>query len=199
VFEILDEALICHVGFVVDGGARVIPTTHARIGEVLYLHGAPANFMLGTLGGSGGGVDACVTVTLIDGLVLARSANHHSLNYRSVCIFGRAAVVTDRDEKLAALAALVEHVVPGRGADARPPNESELRGVLVLRIPIDEASAKVRTGPPLDDAEDIGLDIWAGVVPLRTVAESPVPAPDLAAGIATPGYATRFGRPDGAG
>ncbi len=194
VFAILDEALICHVGFVVDGSPRVIPTTHARIGEVLYLHGAPANFMLGTLG-EGPGLEACITVTLIDALVLARSANHHSLNYRSVCVFGHASVVADREEKLAALHALIEHVAPGREADARPPNEPELRGVLVLRVPIDEASAKVRTGPPLDDDADLELAMWAGLVPLHTVAGDPLPAPDLRAGIATPGYATRFGRP----
>jgi nitroimidazol reductase NimA-like FMN-containing flavoprotein (pyridoxamine 5'-phosphate oxidase superfamily) len=192
VWAILDEALMCHVGFVVDGGPRVIPTIHARLGDVLYLHGAPANFMLGTLQA---GAEACVSVTLVDGLVLARSQFHHSVNYRSVCLFGPATVVIDRDEKLAALTALVEHVVPGRSRDARPPRDSELRATLVLRVPLDEASAKIRTGPPLDDAEDLGLDVWAGVVPLRTVADVAVPAPELPEGVATPAYAEIFGRP----
>ncbi len=177
---VLDEALICHVGFAVDRRPFVIPTIHARVGDRLYLHGAPANHMLNSLGS---GVEACLTATLVDGLVLARSAFRHSLNYRSVCVFGWATEVTDGAEKLAALRALVEHVLTGRAAaGVRPPNESELSGTLVLRLPIDEASAKVRTGPPLDHPDDVGLDVWAGVVPLRTLTEKPVPAPDL------PGY-----------
>lgn len=192
IHDILDEALICHVGFVVDGGPRVIPTIHARVGDTLYLHGAPASFMLGALRD---GCEACVSVSLVDGLVLARSQFHHSVNYRSVCLFGPAIVVTDRDEKLAALAALMEHAVPGRGADARPPSESELRAVLVVALPIHEASAKVRTGPPIDDAADVGLPIWAGVMPLRTIAGRPIAAPDLPAGITLPGYTATFGRP----
>ncbi|HSS08520.1 MAG TPA: pyridoxamine 5'-phosphate oxidase family protein [Acidimicrobiales bacterium] len=185
VHEVLDEALICHVGFAIDGQPFVIPTIHARLGDLLYLHGAPANHMLKSLRD---GVEACVTVTLVDGLVLARSAFHHSVNYRSVCLFGRAAEVTDREEKRCALDALVDHVLPGRADDARRANERELQGVLVLRLPIDEASAKVRTGPPLDDLEDVELDIWAGVVPLRTMKEPPVRAPDLRAEVDTPPY-----------
>jgi uncharacterized protein len=152
---------------------------------VLYLHGAPANHMLKSLRS---GVEACVSVTLVDGLVLARSAFHHSVNYRSVCLFGRATEVSEGEEKQAALAALVEHVLPGRGDDARRPNERELQGTLVLRLPIDEASAKVRTGPPLDDPEDVELNIWAGVVPLRTVSEPPIPAPDLRDPVEMPSY-----------
>jgi nitroimidazol reductase NimA-like FMN-containing flavoprotein (pyridoxamine 5'-phosphate oxidase superfamily) len=185
---VLDESRICHVGFAVDGRPFVIPTIHARIDDHLYLHGAPANHMLNSLRD---GIEACVTATLVDGLVLARSAFHHSLNYRSVCVFGWATAVTDRGEKVAALDALVEHVLAGRSAAVRPPSEKELAGTLVLRLPIDEASAKVRTGPPIDDQEDIGLDVWAGIVPLRTITDTPIPAPDL------PGHISHgpFGRP----
>jgi uncharacterized protein len=173
---ILDEAQVCHVGFTDRAQPFVIPTIHARVGEVLYLHGAAANHMLTTLGD---GVEVCVTVTLVDGLVLARSAFHHSINYRSVCVFGRAVPVTHQEEKLSALTALVEHVMTGRSAEARPPSPSELRATSVVRLPISEASAKVRTGPPVDDAEDLALDVWAGVLPLRTVAGDPQAAPDL--------------------
>jgi nitroimidazol reductase NimA-like FMN-containing flavoprotein (pyridoxamine 5'-phosphate oxidase superfamily) len=191
---ILDEGLICQVGFAVDGQPYVIPTIHARIDGVLYLHGAPANHMLGRLGS---GIPACVNVTLVDGLVLARSAFHHSLNYRSVNVFGLAVEVVDQQEKRRAMDALVEHVVPGRREHARAPTPKELRSTLVLAVPIDEASAKVRTGPPLDDERDLELDIWAGVVPLTTTAAEPVPAPELPAERAArvPDYARRFGRP----
>jgi nitroimidazol reductase NimA-like FMN-containing flavoprotein (pyridoxamine 5'-phosphate oxidase superfamily) len=177
---ILDEATVCHVGFTDQVAGRVqpfvIPTIHARVGDVLYLHGAAANHMLKTLGE---GVEVCVTVTLVDGLVLARSAFHHSINYRSVCVFGRAVPVTDQEEKLAALTALVDQVMAGRSAEARPPSPSELRATSVVRLPISEASAKIRTGPPVDDAEDLSLDVWAGVLPLRTATGDPQPAPDL--------------------
>jgi uncharacterized protein len=189
--EILDEALVCHVGFVVDGTSHVLPTLHARLGDVLYLHGAPANQMLGT---ARDGWEICVTVTLIDGLVLARSAFHHSVNYRSVTLFGRASEVVDRDEKLLALATLVDHVVPGRNADARPPNEGELRSTLMLRLDIDEGSAKVRTGPPIDDSEDLALPVWAGVIPLGMVADMPLPSPDLDASVPMPAYVTSDSR-----
>jgi len=177
---ILDEALICHVGFVVEGRPVVIPTIHARVGDHLYFHGSPAAGMLRTLRG---GVEACVTVTLLDGLVLARSAFHSSMNYRSVVVFGKAEEVSDREEKLRVLEALVEHVCRGRSADARGPSESELKQTLVLRVPIAEASAKIRTGPPKDDAEDYALPIWAGVVPLvltpgEVVPDNPLPVPD---------------------
>ena len=177
---ILDEALICHVGFVVEGRPVVIPTLHARVGDHLYFHGSPAAGMLRTLRE---GVEACVTVTLLDGLVLARSAFHSSMNYRSVVVFGKAEEVSDREEKLRVLEALVEHVCRGRSADARGPSESELKQTLVLRVPIAEASAKIRTGPPKDDAEDYALPIWAGVVPLvltpgEVVPDNPLPVPD---------------------
>ncbi|MEA3078341.1 MAG: uncharacterized protein QOF60_3249 [Actinomycetota bacterium] len=173
VAAILDEALLCHLGFAVDGRPWVVPTTFARVGERLYLHGAAANFALRTL--SAGGIEACVTVTLLDGLVLARSAFHHSMNYRSVMLFGSAELVTDGDEKLSALLAIVDHMEPGRSAACRPPTESELRSTLVVRFPIDEGSAKVRTGGPIDDAEDVALPHWAGVIPLALVRGEPVP------------------------
>jgi nitroimidazol reductase NimA-like FMN-containing flavoprotein (pyridoxamine 5'-phosphate oxidase superfamily) len=171
VYAILDEAPICHVGFVVDGAPVVIPTIHWREGDELYFHGSAASRMLRSLRG---GVDACVTVTLLDGLVLARSAFHHSMNYRSVVVFGKAREVSDREEKLRALERLVEHIVPGRSAIVRPPNEGELRQTLVLALPLTEASAKVRTGGPIDDEEDYALPVWAGVVPMRLVKGDPV-------------------------
>ena len=167
---ILDEALICHVGFAVDGRPWVVPTAYARIGDQLYLHGATGNFALRTLAS---GVEVCVTVTLLDGLVLARSAFHHSMNYRSVMLFGRAEPVTDDDEKERALLAIVEHMEPGRTSDTRPPTAEELRATLVVRLPIHEGSAKVRTGPPIDDPADLALDHWAGVIPLSLVRGEP--------------------------
>ena len=168
---ILDEAYICHVGFVHEGGPVVLPTMHARVGDTLFIHGSVASRMLRTLAG---GAEACVTVTLLDGLVLARSAFHHSMNYRSVVVFGTATVVDDRAEKVAAMRALVERVRPGRWHEARQPNDVELRQTLIMAIPLDESSAKVRTGPPIDDEEDYRLPVWAGVVPLRIEAGEPV-------------------------
>lgn len=162
IHAILDEALICHVGFVVNGQPVVIPTIHWREGETLYFHGSAASRMLRSLRE---GVDACVTVTLLDGLVLARSAFHHSMNYRSVVVFGKAREVPE-DEKVRVLDSLVEHVVRGRSKEVRAPNLKELRQTLVLALPIDEASAKIRTGGPVDDEEDYALPIWAGVLPL---------------------------------
>src|SRR5687767_11979783 len=171
VYEILDEALICHAGFVVDGKPVVIPTIHWRQDDTLYLHGSAASRMLRSLRD---GVEACVTVTLVDGLVIARSAFHHSMNYRSAVIFGTAREVTDRAEKLIALDALVEHVLRGRSSESRPPNEKELRQTMVLALPIEEASAKVRTGGPVDDDEDYALPLWAGVVPISLAYGEPV-------------------------
>src|ERR1051325_996197 len=191
IHAILDESLICHVGFVVDGAPVVIPTIHTRVDDTLYFHGSAASRMLRSLRG---GVEACVTVTLLDGLVLARSAFHHSMNYRSAVVFGTAGEVTDPAEKLLALDALVEHVAAGRSADARPPNDKELRQTLVLALPIEEASAKVRTGGPEDDEEDYDLPIWAGVLPLRLVPQSPLPDERLRPGIAIPGYVDQYRR-----
>src|SRR5712691_7022517 len=187
IHAILDEALICHVGFVVEGRPVVIPTIHARIDNQLYFHGSPAAGMLRTLRE---GVDACVTVTILDGLVLARSAFHHSMNYRSVVVFGRAEEVVDREEKLRVLTTLVEHVCRGRSADARGPSEKELKQTLVLRLSIREASAKIRTGPPLDDAEDYALPVWAGVLPLTLTPQPPVA--DNA--VELPNYVARYSR-----
>ncbi len=169
---ILDEALLCHVGFVVDGAPVVIPTTFVRLGDLIYVHGAVANRMLRSIAG----VETCVTVTLLDALVLARTAFHHSVNYRSVVIFGAARVVDDPVEKRAALAALVDKVVAGRSAACRPPDDKELAATSVLALPIDEASAKSRSGPPLpDDGADAELPYWAGVIPLETVRGAPIP------------------------
>jgi len=170
---ILDEALVCHLG-VVDGEGRpfVVPTIHARDGDRLYLHGSPASRALPTA--RDGGVEVCVTATLVDGLVLARSAFHHSLNYRSVVVYGRATRVEAPAEKAAALTALVEHVLAGRSAGCREPDDHELRSTLVLSVPLDEASAKIRSGGPKDDEADLDLPVWAGHVPLRVVADEPV-------------------------
>jgi nitroimidazol reductase NimA-like FMN-containing flavoprotein (pyridoxamine 5'-phosphate oxidase superfamily) len=183
VAAILDSSLICHLGFVADGQPVVIPTIQARRGDTVYVHGSPASRMLRTMKQ---GLDVCLTVTLVDGLVVGRSAFHHSLNYRSVVVFGRARLVDDVDEKLAALAAITEHVLPGRWDEARRPNDKELRATHVLALSIAEASAKVRTGPPLDEPEDYELPIWAGVVPLATVAGAPIADPQLSAGIPVP-------------
>ena len=191
VYGILDEGFICHVGFAPEGQPFVIPTGYARVDDKLYIHGSQASRMLRTLSG---GVDACVTVTIVDGLVLARSAFHHSMNYRSVVIFGRAMLVEDPEEKNAALLALSEHFVRGRWADVREPSEQELKLTTVLRLPLAEASAKIRTGPPLDDEDDYALPIWAGVVPLKLVAGEPIADPRLSEGIAVPDYARNYQR-----
>jgi len=191
VYGILDEGFICHVGFAPEGLPVVIPTGYARDGDKLYIHGSQASRMLRTLSG---GVDACVTVTIIDGLVLARSAFHHSMNYRSVVIFGRATLVEDPEEKMAALLALSEHFIRGRWADVREPTEPEMKMTTVLSLPLIEASAKVRTGPPLDDEEDYAMDVWAGVIPLRLVAGEPINDPRLPENIPVPGYASDYKR-----
>jgi nitroimidazol reductase NimA-like FMN-containing flavoprotein (pyridoxamine 5'-phosphate oxidase superfamily) len=189
--SILDEGFICHVGFAVEGKPFVIPTGYARVEDKLLIHGSQASRMLRTLSE---GIEVCVTVTLLDGLVLARSAFHHSMNYRSVVIFGRATPVQDRSEKMSALFALSEHIIRHRWSDVRGPNESELRQTTVLSLPIDEASAKIRTGPPLDDQEDYEMDVWAGVVPLRVVAGRPISDPRLVADIDPPDYVANYDR-----
>jgi uncharacterized protein len=188
---ILDEGFICHVGFSVDGQPFVIPTGYARVDDRLLIHGSQASRMLRRLSE---GIDVCVTVTLIDGLVLARSAFHHSMNYRSVVIFGRATAIEDRKQKNAALFALSEHMIPGRWNDVREPTESELQQTTVLSLPIDEASAKIRTGPPLDDEEDYSLDVWAGVVPLQMIAEEPIADERLQSNVKVPAYALKYRR-----
>jgi nitroimidazol reductase NimA-like FMN-containing flavoprotein (pyridoxamine 5'-phosphate oxidase superfamily) len=183
---ILDEALICHVAFVVEGQPFVIPMILARAGDVLYLHGSTASRLVRTLAD---GVDVCVTATLLDGIVLARSVYNHSMNYRSAVVLGRARPVVDPDEKLAALEAIVEHMVPGRWSDARLPDRKELKATTVLALALDEASAKIRTGPPKEWDEDLELPIWAGVIPLSLVAgaaETDTSVPD---GVPLPPYA----------
>ena len=190
---ILDEALVCHVGFVSDGQPFVIPTIHARVFDHVFVHGSAASRMLKTLQG---GVPVCLTATLLDGLVLARSAFHHSMNYRSVVVLGDAQAVTDEREKWDALHAIVEHVAPGRWREVREPSAKELAGTLVLRLPIEEASAKVRTGPPLDDEDDYALECWAGVLPLRLTPGTPVPDPRLPAGRPLPPSVVRYARPE---
>lgn len=187
---IIDEALTCHVGFAIDGRPWVMPTIHARVGDDVYLHGALANHMLRALSD---GVEACVTFTLVDGLVLARSAFHHSMNYRSVVVFATAVAVTDETEKARALDALVEHVAPGRSRDARPPTAAELRKTLVVRLPLHEASAKIRTGGPVDDDEDLALPIWAGVLPCSLTFGAP--APDAGVEVPVPEYVREYARP----
>jgi nitroimidazol reductase NimA-like FMN-containing flavoprotein (pyridoxamine 5'-phosphate oxidase superfamily) len=179
VYGILDEGSVCHVGFALDGQPYVIPTGYARFGDEIFIHGSGASRMLRALGD---GIDVCVTVTLIDGLVLSRSAFHHSMNYRSVVILGRARVLADPVEKMMAMRCFTNHVVPGRWEEVRQPSEQELKGTMVLALPLREVSAKVRTGGPVEDEGDLARPVWAGVVPLRTVTGDPVPAPDLAEG-----------------
>ncbi len=183
---ILDEALVAHLAFTAeDGQPYAIPTLHARVGDEVWVHGSSASRTLRTLGR---GARACLTVTLIDGLVLARSIFNHSVNYRSVIVLGEARAVTDPEDKRAALAAFAERVAPGRWDDARQPTPSELKATLILALPLDEVSAKVRSGPPVDGDADHGLDVWAGVVPIRLVHGEPVPDPALRGGIALPHY-----------
>src|SRR5918992_4046210 len=182
---ILDETLNSHVGFVHEGQPVVIPTLHARLGDRLYLHGSAASRMLSTLEK---GLPVCVTATLVDGLVLARSAFHHSVNYRSAMVFGEAHAVKPEHEREKALELFTNKLVPGRWADVRPPSRQELKGTKVLRLALDEASAKVRTGPPIDDDEDYDLPVWAGVLPLATQVAEPQPDPRLDPAIETPGY-----------
>ncbi len=182
---ILDEAFICHVGFSTEHGPVVIPTLFGRDGSDLIIHGSAASRMLRDLSN---GIDVCVTVTLVDGLVLARSAFHHSMNYRSAVIFGKAELINEKEEKVRALEILSEHVIRHRWKDARPPSDKELKGTTVLRLPIEEASAKVRTGPPKDDEEDYLLPIWAGVVPIHTTFGTPIADERNLEGIEPPEY-----------
>lgn len=185
---IVDEAYLAHVGFVVDGLPRVLPMTYGRDGDVLYLHGAAANAMLR----ASTGAEICVTITLLDGLVLARAAMHHSMNYRCVVLFGVATKVTEQAEKRRAFDVIVDHALRGRSAVARPANASELRATLVLRLAIDEGSAKVRAGGPVDDVEDLDLPVWAGEVPIRLVAGDPVQDPaQTLTGLAAPTLLSR--------
>jgi uncharacterized protein len=189
VHAILDEGFLCHVGFVVDGQPYVVPTGYARIGETVYLHGSTGSRL-----GLRPGMDVCVTVTLVDGLVLARSAFHHSMNYRSVMAVGRTRPIRDPDEKEAALRALVEHIVPGRSAEVRGPNRRELAATAVLALPLVEVSAKVRTGPPKEDDPDYALPFWAGVLPLALTPGEPDPDPRLDPPVPLPPHVASWSR-----
>jgi uncharacterized protein len=193
VHRILDESLICHLGYVSDGRPVVLPTTHVRRGETLYLHGSTGSGPM-LAAKTGTGLPVCVTATLVDGLVLARSALHHSLVYRSVVVIGDARPVEDSAEKLRALGALLDHIAPGRAADCRLPNERELAKTAVLALDLVEVSAKVRTGGPVDDPEDCALPHWAGVVPLRVTAGTPAPADDLDPATPVPPYLSGYSR-----
>jgi uncharacterized protein len=190
-YRILDEGFLCHVGFVADGQPFVIPTSYGRKDASLYVHGSAASRMLRQMKE---GVPVCITVTLLDGLVLARSVFNHSMNYRSVVVLGKATLVEDAEEKLAALRLLSEHILPGRWADARQPNERELKATSVLRVPIEEFSAKVRVGPPVDDEEDYSFPTWAGVVPLEVKTGEPIDDARLMPGQTVPEYARHYSR-----
>lgn len=181
-YTVLDAGIICHLGVVLDGSPRVLPTAYGRIGDTLYLHGSVAN---GTLGAADGH-EVCVTVTLLDGLVCARSVNHHSMNYRSAMIFGVASIVRDDAGRLAGLRAITEHLIPGRWTATREPSRKEMAATAVLALPLAEASVKTRAGGPLDEPEDYALDVWAGVIPMRTALGTPEPDPALPAGLPVP-------------
>ena len=189
VYKILDEGFVCHVGFAMDGEPYVIPTGYARLGDEIYLHGSAASRMLRALGE---GIDVCVTVTLVDGFVLSRSAFHHSMNYRSVVILGRARVLTDPMEKMIAMRCFTNHILPGRWEEVRPPSDQELKGTMVLALALEEISAKVRKGGPVEDEGDLELPAWAGVVPLYSRAGEPAPMDNLVPGVETVDRA-RFG------
>jgi len=191
IYRILDEAFICHVGFAVDNQPFVIPTSFARIDDRLVIHGSAASRMMRSLSEE---IDVCVTVTLIDGLVLARSAFHHSMNYRSVVVFGKAKIIEDEREKYEALKAFTEHIVPNRWSEIRPPTKNELKGTTVLSLPLTEASAKIRTGNPVDDEADYDLNVWAGVLPVHLTAGKPIADERLPSEIEIPGYVLDYKR-----
>jgi uncharacterized protein len=192
IHAIVDEAILCHVGFVDAGQPYVIPTLHARDGDDILLHGAPASRLLKI---AASGAPLCITCTLVDGIVVARSAFHSSMNYRSAVLLGIGAPITDPTEKWAALAAFTEHVIPGRWADSRTMSETEMNATSIVRVTVESASAKVRTGPPGDDEADYALPIWAGVLPLRTHSDAPVADPRLDQPVDVPGYLLNYKRP----
>jgi nitroimidazol reductase NimA-like FMN-containing flavoprotein (pyridoxamine 5'-phosphate oxidase superfamily) len=196
IYKILDEGFVCHVGFAVEGQPYVIPTMFARVGEAIYFHGSAASRMLR---GVSGGLAVCVTVTLIDGLVLARSVFNHSMNYRSVVALGKATLVSEADEKIAALRAFTEKILPGRWDDARQPSEKELKATSILRLPLSEVSAKMRTGDVQDDEEDYALPVWAGVLPIRLAASEPIRDARCDARLAAPTAVANFDKRLGGG
>lgn len=194
VHDILDEALICHLGYLSAGKPVVLPTTHARLGETLYLHGSSGGGPMSAAKAAPEGLPVCVTATLVDGLVLARAAMHHSVNFRSVVVMGAARLVDDAAEKTRALSCLLDHIAAGRAADCRAPNARELAATGMLALDLVEVSAKVRTGAPVDDPEDVPLPHWAGVLPVSLTVGAPVPAGDLDPGVPAPRYATSYSR-----
>jgi hypothetical protein len=191
IHAILDEGFVCHVGFAIDGQPFVIPTGYARVDNHIYIHGSAASRMLRSLSA---GIDVCLTVTIVDGIVLARSAFHHSMNYRSVVVFGKAIPVEEPGEKMEALYALSEHIIPGRWKDVREPNEQEMKATLVLKLPLEEASAKIRTGPPIDDEADYEIPVWSGVLPLKLNSCSAVPDDHTSTDKTIPDYVTNYKR-----
>jgi len=191
VYQILDEGFVCHIGFTVDEQPFAIPTGYARIEDNLFIHGSAASRMMRAMAWE---KEVCVTVTLVDGLVLARSAFHHSMNYRSVVIFGKAKVVGDEAEKFNALKAFTEHIVPNRWTEIRPPTANELKATTVLSLPITEASAKIRAGNPVDNEEDYAMNVWAGVIPLKMWAGKPIADDKLNDGISIPSYVSNYKR-----
>ena len=191
IYQILDEGIVCHVGFSTDAQPFVIPTLYARVGDSIYFHGSAASRMLR---GASTGVPVCITVTLTDGLVLARSVFNHSMNYRSVVALGKATLVDAPAEKLAALRAFTEKILPGRWQDARQPNEKELKATSILKLPLTEVSAKIRSGPVIDDEEDYALQVWAGIVPLHLQAQAPIRDERCDPAIPTPAYAANYKR-----
>lgn len=191
IYKILDEGFVCHVGFTMDSQPYVIPTLFARVGDAIYFHGSAASRMLR---GAASGIPVCITVTLVDGLVLARSVFNHSMNYRSVVALGTATLVDQPDEKMAALHGFTEKIVPNRWNDVRQPNEKELKATSILRLPLTEVSAKMRSGPVKDDEEDYALPIWAGVVPLHLQAEAPIRDERCDPAIPVPPYVARYTR-----
>lgn len=193
IYQILDEGFVCHVGFTIDEQPFVIPTAYARDNNNLIIHGSAASRMMRAMAWE---TNVCVTVTLVDGLVLARSAFHHSMNYRSVVIFGKAKLISDEEEKMEALRLFTEHLIPNRWTEIRPPNANELKATTVLSIPLDEASAKIRTGDPKDDEEDYDMNIWAGVIPLKMTAEKPINDARLKEGIEIPDHVLEYKCPN---
>jgi nitroimidazol reductase NimA-like FMN-containing flavoprotein (pyridoxamine 5'-phosphate oxidase superfamily) len=190
-YAILDEALYCHVGFTIEGSPTVIPTIHARDGDRLIFHGSTASRLMRTLRD---GTEVCIAVTLLDGLAMARSVFHHSMNYRSVLVFGRARLIEGDEERLRAMEALTERIAAGRWADARHPDRNESRATMMAEVPITEASVKTRSGPPEDEPEDLSLGVWAGIIPVVTTFGEPVPSPDLEPAVELPGYLTGYSR-----
>jgi uncharacterized protein len=191
IYQILDEGFVCHIGFTVDEQPYVIPTAYARDGDNLIVHGSAASQMMRAMAWE---TDVCVTVTLIDGLVLARSAFHHSINYRSVVIFGKAKLISDEGQKMEALRLFTEHLIPNRWAEIRPPNALELKATTVLSLPLDESSAKIRTGDPKDDEEDYEMKVWAGVIPLKATTGKPIDDSRLKDGVSPPDYVSEYKR-----